>query len=484
MFDRSFINSRSRRARGSILAVSLVVMSLAAIASLLMVRTLLDHQRLNERRRSLWTAFYAGEAGVAQVQQWALYPTQYTPNTALFASSGAGATFATRYPALYAAVHANGGLAISESTLEGMSVGQFTSSHSQTIGKTKTIQLQAPSAGDPVTSDFKILSTGRAGKSGTERRVLAYATLNPVINIKVPAALISYNGVGVNGNAKVHWGEAWSKNNMNMQAQNQYSYLSSDPKAIFRTEALINSWGGGWATSGKNPDVNLALTYPTDMGVKAAWDNHFYQGVPSAAFDAWGGWPTFDYSTFKQMALAHGRYYSTDAAGNIYRDGVEDNAHKVDFLTEFGVANHASAPYDLVFIDTTNGSPSVDHPPAADGSNIANINANGANIGLKGVYWLGANFAGTGLNNGYSMTMTSPYGTTANASVFLDGVMYTAGTMAMQGGTSVYGSIVAQKGFTGGGTPDIYYNSALASGIPVGSGNVGSPFKITLSSNY
>jgi hypothetical protein len=227
------------------------------------------------------------------------------------------------------------------------------------------------------------------------------------------------------------------------------------------------------------------------VGIKAPYrigtdqkSGHFYQGVPAASFPA--EWPQFDYATFKQLALAHGRYYSTDASGNIYRDGIEDNAHRIDFLTEFGVENHATAPYDLIFIDTVNGTPSVDAPPAADGSNLAHISANGSNLGLKGIFYLGAHFSGTGLNNGTEgVTMESPYGTTNNSvSIFLNGVMYAAGTMALQGGTNVYGSVVTQLGFTGGGTPDVYYNKSLADGLTLGNGNTGSPFKVTLQNNY
>lgn len=459
-------------------------MALAAVSSILMARTLMDHGKQNTRRRDLWRAFNAAEAGVAQFQEWAMYPSEYTPNTALFASVASGTTFATKYPTLYTAVHASTtGVSIPHSTLSSMSVSSLNSKYNYNVAKIMSIDLLPPAVGDPVVCDLKIRSLGQ-GVDGVQRTVLDYATMNPSITIKIPAALISFNGVGVNGNAKVHWGEAWSKNNMNMQAQNQYSYLSTDPNAIFRTEALINSWGGGWATSGKDPDVNLAANYPTQMGLKAPWLGHFYQQIPTSNFDTWGGWPSMDYSTFKSMALAHGRYYSTDASGNIYKNGIEDNAHLVDFLTEFGVANHATAAYDLVFIDTIDGTPTVDHPPTS--SNLSTISVNGSNLGLKGVFYLGANFSGTGLNNGASgVTMYDPYGgSNSSVSLFLDGVMYAAGTLALQGGTNIYGSVLAKNGFTGGGTPDIYYNKDLANGLVIGNGNVGSPFKVTLHSNY
>jgi hypothetical protein len=347
--------------------------------------------------------------------------------------------------------------------------------------------LLPPAAGDPVVCDFKILTTGST-PNGIDKTILAYMTVNPVLSIKIPAALISFNGVGVNGNAKVHWGESWAKNNIQMQSRNQYSYLATDPNAIWRTEGLIDTWGGitlsgpgtyaGWKIdTAVNPDITSSAVYPADMGVAADYDGHFYQDVPSNVFDDLGGWPNMDYATFKSLAQLHGRYYSTDASGNIYRDGVETSANQIDFLTEFGVLDHTTAPYDLVFIDTIDG-----NPPAADGSNLANIGVNGSSLGMKGIFYIGANFSATGTNNGTgTVVMESPYATSvSDVSIFMNGVMYTAGTCALAGGTNVYGAVIAQNGFSGSGTPDVYYNDDLADGLLIGDGNVGAPFKVVL----
>ena len=70
------------------------------------------------------------------------------------------------------------------------------------------------------------------------------------------------------------------------------------------------------------------------------------------------------------------------------------------------------------------------------------------------------------------------------ASIWLDGVIYTGGTMALDSAAGVYGSVVAELGFSGGGTPDVFYNAQLAEGLILGNGNVGSPFRITLRTNF
>lgn len=492
--------AKQNHRRGSIMAVTLVLMTLAAVGTILMASTVMDHQRLNERRRDLWRAYNHAEAGVAQVQHWGMYPSEFSSNQALFAEtvvevssegpSGLNTseiTFETRYPTLYAAINGSTtGVIISESMLAGMNVGSFTSKYNHAMGNIEQIELLPPAGTDPVTCDFKIRSTGRTPE-GISKTILAYMTINPALTIKLPAALISFNGINTNGNGLVHWGESWAKNNIQTNARNHYSYLGSDPNAIWRTEGLIDTWGNtlvtgpgtyaGWKVdTATNPDIETSMNYPLDMG-NGTYDGHFYQNVPSAEFDALGGWPEFDYATFKQLAQAHGRYYSTDASGNVYKDGIETAANQVDFLDEFGVLDHATSPYDLVFIDTIDG-----NPPAADGSNLAHISISGSNLGLKGVFYIGANFEGSGLNNGADgVTMESPYGTTIDTvSLFLNGVMYTAGTCELAGGTNVYGSLVTQMGFAGGGTPDIYYNDDLANGLIIGNGNVGSPFKVAL----
>jgi hypothetical protein len=136
--------------------------------------------------------------------------------------------------------------------------------------------------------------------------------------------------------------------------------------------------------------ASLGRINPGEAPASGNYDHVFEQHLPAGTLS----WPELDYQTFKDMALAHGRYYGTDAAGIIYRDGIKDSAHRVDFLTEFGVPNRDTAPYDLVFIDTIDA-----QPPAADGSNLATVSVSGNGLGLKGVFWMGANFSGGGVGS-------------------------------------------------------------------------------------
>src|SRR2546422_426897 len=70
--------------KGSILFTSVTLVLLVAIGAALTVQMLVSVQRINQRRRELSRAYYTAEAGVAQVQHWGNYPSDYTLNPTLF----------------------------------------------------------------------------------------------------------------------------------------------------------------------------------------------------------------------------------------------------------------------------------------------------------------------------------------------------------------------------------------------------------------
>lgn len=475
------IARKIRNERGSVIAAALFLTAIAAIGTLLMSQALIDHQRLNDRRRDLWRSFLIAESGIAQVQHWGLHPGDYTPNTNLFAVTDASSNVPSiRYGNIESAIN-GGGLTIDASTLASAGVTSLTTGDGTEMGNVQEIRLLPPAVSDPVSSFFKIQSTGQSD-SGLQRVVLAYVNLNPAATIVVPAALISLNTGNTFGNGKIHWGEAWSKNDFDMDVSpNNMSYLTDDPLAVYRTEQQVN-FSNNWKV-GNNPNrddlYDASADYPGLFpGNDGDFKDNFVQNVPPGTLD----WPDFlsEYQTFKDLALSSGRYYSTDSSGNIYRDGIESPANEVDFLTEFGYADRATAPFDLVFIDTVDG-----NPPAANGSNLAQIGVSGNGLGVKGIFYINAHFDANGVGSPGSVTGIDPDGNNQTLEkIFLHGLLYSSGWMSMGGNAGIYGSVVAERGFDGGGTPDIYYDSAFATGIPLGNGNAGSPFSVVLRTNY
>lgn len=470
--------SKGQKNRGSVLLVTFFLCMIAGLSALFMVSTLMDTQRTNQRQKGIINAYFVAEAGVHQVMHWGNFPEQYDGlgvNGLFFRDMITG-----EFPRLSTATMTM------EISIPADKLRTMTSKYGKEFGSVTEITLvPADPAVDPVNALFKVRTEGKTTE-GSTRNILAYLYPNPLdsTDIKLPAALISMASAGLGGNAIVHWGPSWSKTNFNFMNNSQAGHLdqssaSYDPWAKYVTEGQIlfpPNWKNG---VGKDIFDPGARQFPGTAPASGDYANAFHQFAPSGTID----WPDFlsEYDTFKDMAKAHGRYYSTDPAGNIYRDGVEDEAHKVDFVAEFEKADRQNSYYDLVFIDTTDKS-----FPAADGSNLATISSSGTGTGLKGVFWVGAHFDQTGVGTPPTLTAAEkPDGSTEDlAKIYLDGVMYTAGSIALGGNAGVYGCIYAERGFAGGGTPNIYYNHRLENGLELPKGNVGSTFRIVLQKNY
>ncbi len=483
MLFRSMRSARQERGV-AILAFTVVLTVIAAITAVYLSATLMDQSRINDRRRQLWRAFLHAEAGIAQVQHWAMHPDDYTDDTAMWAYAGGG-TPAEKYPALATAL-SNGGFTVSETSLDGMGITGFTTETGWSLGRISQIQILPLDGTEPATATgafFKIVSLGTAANDTIQREVTGYATVTNVVDIVLPAPLISMTTAGGGGNPKIHWGEGWVKNVFEIDiSPNNLSFALNDPFVVFRSETGM-TWASSWkvGTTSSNKDIYSGYMaysanpigrrpglFPDGQG---DWKDKFYSHVPQGVLD----WPDLaaEYQTFKDMAISNDRYYTTNASNQLLKDG-----NVVDFYTEFTVADRANAPMDLAFIDTTDGNP-------PNGSNLATISVSGNSAGLKGFLYINANFDASGVGSPPARTTTNPVTNTSTSleKIFLDGVIYTAGTIEMSGNAGVYGSIVTEGGFIGQGTPDIYYNTDLADGLDLGGGNLGSPFIIQLHSN-
>ncbi len=493
MFQRGLL-SRIDRRRGSVLVVSIILSVTAAMTAVLLVRTMVDHQKINTRRRDIARSFFAAEAGIAQVLHWGNFPGDY---------DGGGATgyFYRDYsdptwPFPNLTVQTPGAPSV---TVDSSKLRTLTSSGGYEAAHVSSIVLESPAASDPVPCFFKARCTGST-QNGLERTLLVYLEKSPVLinKLALGGALISITTAAQGGNAKVHWGEVWTKGDVNMPAKSQSNHIdktsgSYDPFVSYRTEGTLvfdSTWKVG---AGKDVYDPGTRTSPGDAPASGAYSdkpllpdgtNRPYtqldQFIPAGTLQ----FPDLlaAYNDFKVAAKQHGRYYGTDAAGNIYLDGIKDAAHLVDFNTEFGNADRVNDPYDLLFIDTIDGT-----PPKADGSNLATISNSGTGVGMKGVFWIGANMLQKGAGNPANLVAESPaagHPTQTLAKDYLDGVLYCAGTIDVTGNPVVFGSVVAENGFTGSGTFDVWYNWRLKDGLQLPQGNVGSNFRIVLQDNH
>ena len=482
--------------RGSILTTTFFLCMLAALSSLWLIGTLMDHQRTNQRRRDTTRAYFAAEGGIAQIIEWG----NNTPGRTLDAGGTSGMFYRDPSTLDFPNLLSSNGTSYQAPTNK---LGVFQSTHGYNAGRVDSITLYPPDAGaDPMTCLFKALAVGTT-PLGTKHRVMAYLNPNPIIEnqIILPAGLISMGTAGQNGNGTVHWGESWSKDNFDILNKSQCNHLKVghadyDQWAKIRTERRIlfednNTWKVG---NGKDVYDITSATPNYDPGAAGSpgasgdYEGAFEINIPPGQLE----WPDFlsSYQFFKDQARLHGRYYTTDAAGSIYRDG-----NLINFDTEFEVVDRSTEPYDLVFIDTING-----QPPVANGSNLATVQVSGNSNGLKGVFYVCAHWNQTGSGNpagilnaetplilddrGDADPMNDLHATQSLDKVWLDGVLYSAGVMNMGGNPKVYGTVIAEKGYASGGTPDVYYNWRLRNGLDYNPGNIGFVFRVDLQKNY
>jgi hypothetical protein len=501
------MSPKSGEKRGAVLPVTIILCVLAAMTTVWLIGTLVDQQRINNRRRDVAKAYFAAEAGVELVKHWGNFPEEFDNSgvNGLFYRKAQDGTF-PNLTATLAAAGPDQGYPIPEEKLAAL-----TSKYNYEVSSIQSIVLLPPAADDPVACLFKVRSVGDT-PSGRTRTVLAYLTATPFkhTDVKLAAGLISLGVAGQAGNGRVHWGESWSRGDFDMLTRPQSLYLSKadsdyDPFAKYRTEGNLlfpSSWNVFDPSRPKKiGDVHTVETerFPGSLGgVPAKTTGNYVDSLEQLIPPGEIEWPDFlaKYNEFKALALSHGRYFGTDASGNIYRDGIEKVENIISFDAEFGDANRETSPYDIIFIDTVDG-----NPPAANGSNLATISNSGQNQGMKGIFYICANYAqgGSGkpapllnaekpimnLDGTVTYQLTTLPGPEANSfGVYLDGVMYAAGTMSFQGNPVVYGSLVAEKGYGSGGTPEIYYNHKLKDGLQIPQGNIGSTFATVMQKNY
>lgn len=480
--------------RGAVtLAVVLTLIMITAFGAMAMMRTLLDQTRISERRRGLWRAFLHADSGIAQIQHWGVMPAQFLPDPDLFEEQRPEGLTAPellalsdqeRYPKF--ATLAADGIVVEEDALDAMNVGPFVSSEGWELGRISRISILPLLDDDPAVLDgiisknaadlnyayFKIVSLGTT-TGGLEREVVAYLRPSPILIVSSPGPMMSHSTAVSFGNAKIHWGEAWSKTDFEVISNSQLQYVLADPLIAWRTEGNF-IWDATWKENGSyqanriySKTADQPGLFPSGQG---DWKTVFYQNVTpdSLPFPDFGS----KYEEFKALAQANNRYFTTDLAGNIYQNGVV-----IDFYEAF-TTDVADAPFEMAFIDTID-----QQPPMADGSNLASIDIQGNNTSgfrLKGFFYFCANFEVGGVGTPPSLTVVSPITAQAQTlqKIWLEGLLYASGTAAMDANAGVYGAMVAEGGFVGGGTPDIYFNQGLKDGIEIENGNIGGPFTV------
>ncbi|MBN1866597.1 hypothetical protein JW916_04825 [Candidatus Sumerlaeota bacterium] len=470
--------------RGAMMPVCIFLLILSAMVALWLAQTLLDYGQTERRRRELTRAFYMAESGAFEVINWLYTPSEYTPNTSLFNAAGGYANLKAAVPTPDSVL-----------TIPVEMLPTFTNSQSESIGRITSLELMGSDEAGvlcrvrSVGTVFNDKDADNPSDAYVERTVEQDIIVGDTEEGEAPGAIVSKGTIIAGGSVEVYWGEVWSRGAMNVPSKNHvtsmyYDSVKYDGTKLlaFRTEGQFD-FDSTWKPYGPpasqswfdptNPTPCDAMPNATD---RANFGDVFYQNQTLE-------FPEYPYEFYKNYAIHHGRYYSTDAAGNMYRDGIEDAAHRVtDWESEFDIPPDYDGNWNAIFVDTIDG-----NPPNGDAThattNVATIRLSGGAPHTRGVFYLNANVELFGVGDPPSLTVPDPTTVDGNFTIskcMHQGLFLVNGKMINAGNMRVYGSVYVdgywedadgdgtldRVGYEGTGTPTVYYDVRLGDGFP------------------
>jgi hypothetical protein len=163
----------------------------------------------------------------------------------------------------------------------------------------------------------------------------------------------------------------------------------------------------------------------------------------------------WDYLKYKSAARAYGTYYSTDAEGNLYLNGIRGSAYQRSAREVFSMANDRR----FIFIDTVDG-----NPPTSNNLSTLTVEAGG----LSGIAYINANLKLIQSGSGKTIHAKPPppfSGTRVTLdNIHYNGAIYSPGSLYIEGHPMLFGAVSFDKGITGPGQLEIWYDDRLRSG--------------------
>jgi len=467
---------KRRNEQGSILIALIVMLVVVSMGGVALTLTLQDYAQSTVKRRDELQAFYAAEAGALEVIGW--FNMKGAP--LLTAAPSLAPLFVKDSDDSYTALLAHlAGSSIDVATYNSSLLPVLRDTKSVERARVSDLKILPPTQPNPPIPYLLCIvhSEGEVSRTKSRKVAVLYVAYQRLKLEGSPGVIVSETaGASLGGNANGHWGEMWSHMNLRVLNLSQVPTQAQDPWLKYRSEASIEfnstwkvpKWGKPYV-AGKSGDIVTGTNYPC-------------QGVAYGSIGTDYGtmmeqnqtlkWPTYDYAMIKKIAQKYGRYYGTDKAGNVYRNGIKDAAHLVsDLGAELNVAgargaNWPNVDYEVVMVDTFDG-----NPPAADFSNLATVSLSGGggNVSWKGLYYMAVNFNVAGLGTGGipAIPVEKPDKSADALNAFMDGLLYIAGYWDGSGNPCAFGSVVVENGFRGTGTLDVYYNWRIKDGFPV-----------------
>ena len=481
------------------MAASVVMISIAGFTTMVWLGYLTNFFRTAEFDRERVVAFYAAEGGVHQVVNWFNNPAAYTPNSVLFTPfTTTDPTTGYQSTSYFDANNNSRFWAYPDDPntpeVEGYKVPSsllrtFTFPGGAELSRIESITISGPPGSTPVFARpiCKVTAVGRAMRN--TRRTVEMLLFEPIPgNAAAPGAILTGAAATFDANATAHWGQVWAREPITLPANLTQKVLSpkDDPWYFCRTEDVLYYGQVGNYANGAS-SVGYTAT-PIAEGAS----NYFkpYLNAVDRTLRPYENllqhqtlkWPTYSYDAWKAFTLQRGLPYyrtlagsnlifPTDANGDYYRDAggnvITSTSDPNGPKTYDGLFNNdpSSPTYDdpaktYAFIDTIDG-----NPPAPDSSNLADLQVAGQSTHSHGNYFIAADINFTGQGNPANYRAERPDGSFQMLQKLAhNGFLCIWGTANMAGDRVFYGSVYAAKGFSGGGTPDVYYNHKLGDG--------------------
>jgi len=261
----------------------------------------------------------------------------------------------------------------------------------------------------------------------------------------------------------LHWGDLKVKGDMNfgkiegLPVKTAQAPVTGQSYAEMarREDRWLDVWLGGSALFSQSASVPI-VTLPSNLYTRQ-------DPSPGLSLDRW------DYETMKQHAFLYGAYYAMDRNGLLYPNGIMETGLGLTADEVFGsqsVGDH----HGLVFVDTLD-------QRSPHGDNLGTLTLE--NEYSEGLFVVNAHVSLKPKGTGKSVPALSPpnEGSTSLATrvpvqltgMHLQGVLYAAGDVVVEGRPRIYGAVMAEGrvvgGSTNGETLEVWYNDDLRSGL-------------------
>ncbi len=509
MSKRSF--NIIRNEKGIVLLIALMVLVMLSLMGLAAILTSTTDVQIAGNETHSTQALYLAEAGVGEVKSWFESPVSFNPPAGSYtldsnnSMTNGGVTYtfpkdffkkrrkdATNAPNYYQTV---AGLNLSQFTDINNSGGLDASDANNINDDGKTtdqngvrndgdhpvLSIKAPPEtggtaaadtylNDPTTGLFKDLSgMGRVTVLEIYPPMLNtnYATvrvkavdaagatrtieqeIGPSNNFTVTAGLNAHGASGWNGNGSVNWGPVVTNGN-----------VSTGQNSIHCKTSPCNQGG--------TPDKwwSLDATGTVTVNPVISLPDPNYAITPNSTKTP----QTLSLDTkaaLKQYSLDTGQYYVYCSTDGLLHKG-NSSGLPTGAGTSFQTLTQGKS-YDMLYVDIGKIDPSCN--PTTPAMPTFNVGGGGgyytqSNIILNGTFSISGSGGTTNITAQDPDQVDAGQAGTHSLGVHINGFLYTTGNFDSGGNPVVYGAVIAEGGFTGSGTPDIWYNKNLANGLP------------------